>query len=290
MRLLIPEPIDKLLYTNISVNDGIPYNPNKIYNLANQCRVDKRVYECLSDGVRGVYPPDAPESWVDTGAVNAFRCVDEAVNTQTISSGDIIIEFEKGSASAVAALNSECEYIKLELFDVSGKIVWSETQYGIIDLCHNWWEYFTKEFEFMPFFIFHTPAFYIGGKYRMTLTNRNGGNKLGVALKGKIEYVGATKWEVEDGYFSYAKADTDRWGNTTLKKGVTRDSLRVKTVMHPLEAAAIKRLYRKLEGTAVLFMPTEAYDINAYGFLREPKNTWSTDRAVYGSLEIGGLI
>lgn len=290
MRILIPEPIDGLLYTNIPVDDGTPYDPNKIYNLTNQCREGKRVYECLANGVKGVYPPDSPENWADTGAINAYKCVDEAVNTQTGSATEIVIEFEKGYASAVAALNVECEHIKLELFDVSGKLVWSETQYGIIDRIHDWWEYFNKEFEFMPFFMFHTPSFYVGGRYRLTLTNRSGGNKLGVVLKGKIEYVGATKWEVEDGYFSYAKADTDRWGNTTLKKGVTRDSLRVKTVLSPSEAAAIKRLYKKLEGTAVLFMPTEAYDINVYGFLREPKNTWSTDRAVYGSLEIGGLI
>lgn len=290
MRILIPESIDSLLYTNIPVNDGTPYDPNKIYNLTNQCRVGKRIYECLGNGVKGIYPPDSPESWVDAGAVNAYKCIDEAVNTQTTASGDIVIEFAKGTASAVAALNVECESILLEVLDENGESIWSETKQGVFDDISDWWEYFDKEFEFSRFFIFRTPAFYVGGKYRMTLTNRSGGNRLGVVLKGKIEHLGLTKWEIEDGYFSYAKADTDRWGNTTLKKGVTRDSIRVKTVMHPLEAAAVKRLYKKLEGTAILFMPTEAYDINAYGFLREPKNTWSTDRAVYGSLEIGGLI
>jgi len=290
MKILVPEEIDDLIYTNIPVDDGVAYDPNKIYNLTNQCRIGKRIYECLANGVKGIYPPDSPESWADAGAVNAYKCVDEAVNTQTTSPGDIVIEFAKGYASAVAALNVECEYITLELIDADGGKVWEETKYGVFDLIADWWEYFTADFEFTPFFIWDTPAFYPDGKYRLTLKNRLGANSLGVVLKGGIEELGLTKWDVDDGYVSYAKTDTDRWGNTTLKPGKTRDSLRIKTVATPQEAEGLRRKYKKLEGRAILFMPTEAYDINAYGFLREPKSTWSTDKATYGSLEIGGLI
>ena len=287
MRILIPDVIT-LTSTNVAETDYAEWAVGTTYALADRVIVaaEHNIYESLSASNTGNTPSTSPDKWVLVGKTNAYKLLDNKVNTQTTSATQIVMEFPVGKATSLAFFNVECNSLTVEVWD-GATLVSTETKVGMTRSTTGWYSYFFGNPSFVPFFLFEH-VYNPNATYKVIVD----GNliKIGVMVKGTLESLGETQWGAELGFYDYSKTEADEWGEIYLAQGAYRDYFRGEIATQTGQLQVVRKILRDRRGKLSLFLPTDAYDMVIYGFAREPTLIWQNTQISIWSIDIEGVI
>ena len=285
MKILVPIELTEYT-TNIPENDYPTYSATTTYALEARVIADNHnIYESLAGSNVGKTPNDNKDKWALVGKTNAYKAIDNKVSTQTINNGNITFEFPTLKSTALAFLNTQCTSITVEVLNGT-EVIHSETQCGRTRKTAGWYSFFFGDFEYKTFFLFEH-LLNPNGTYRVTITGTE--CKVGVMARGRILDLGATTWNASKGFVDYSKYDIDQWGETYLKEGNFRYYARGEVAIETSKLSTILDIFASRRGKLSLYMMTDKYDLNIYGYIKEPELIWQNPVKSIYTLDIQGV-
>ena len=285
MKILVP--IDLTEYTtNIPENDYPAYTAGT-YALEYRCIIasEHNIYESLKNTNTSAPTGKTDANWALVGKTNAYKAIDNKVSTQTVNNGNITFEFPTLKSTSLAFLNTQCTSITVEVLNGTD-VIYSETQRGRTRKTTGWYSYFFGDFEYKNFFLFE--HLYIpSGTYRVTVTGTE--CKVGVMVRGRILDLGATTWNASKGFTDYSKYDIDQWGETYLKEGNFRYYARGEVAIDTINLSTTLDIFASRRGKLSLYMMTDKYNLNIYGYIKEPELIWQNPVKSIYTLDIQGV-
>jgi len=306
--LILEQTITDFISINVDSLYG-DWNISYTYGFKDIVVYEKFKYKSVIDGNKGLNPSSNRESWLKIGVSNKHACIDlksgtnticdETTKTGGVTPYDLILEFNTSRYDTIALGNVRGTDIIIEVFEssdlatpvqtISQKI---ETRYTV----KSWWDYFYSplipdlvEFE-RDFFYRIKP---VVGKVKVTITEGYGAySSISYLNSGKSEYVADTLFDVGMGIIDYSKKETDEYGDTELKRRVSRDTMDVNIQFNSERVNYVKRLIKKNLGKVVLFIIDESID-SAYehlllqGYIEDYTTVLSNPIQTQASITIG---
>ena len=258
------------------------------------------IYEAVQANT-GVQPDtDDGTNWKKVGMVNAYKFLDDYVNTQAEATNadannvyDITVTFRTSQWHGVAVLNCDGKELYLVQKSTDGTEIFTDVtinlDYSYID---DWWDYFT-----LPFFL--KKDVYINilpyqSDVTIIITKDNSPAKIGVIAAGTEVKVGDTLYQPTLGIIDYSKKDTDEYGNILLKQGNWAKRNSYQFVFHNLSLDHIYRSLADIRGKKTVFIGNNdsiSYEtLIVYGFYRDFYIYLSGPTHSIGNIEIEGLV
>lgn len=266
-----------ILSTSVTESDAPLYNPATAYTAGQQVLVtgQHRVYQALKP-TTGQNPPDnllgTDPAWSDTGATNAYKMVDEFINTQTLGGELLDVTVDCSRCDAVALFGVEGRSLTLDHI-VGGVIIFTET-FQILQPVYTYSDYCFADRIFARN-IFTALPLRATATLRIRIDAGTGGvAKLGNVVLGLSSELGKTQWGVELGILSSSKKNTDSFGRTSLIKGANSNTVQFTANLDSVEVDFVNSVLRDLDGIAAVYVAHNEGDyapssLIAYGFFNE---------------------
>lgn len=256
-------------------------------------------YECLIANTADAdnSPADDTNTWLNLGASNKYKMLDDYINTQTVdSAGSLVVELTTTDyADALALFDVSGTTITIQMY--SGPILVSEEStevFGNEYLIDNWADYFFSGFEVFPDFNFDVQGLYLNLKIKITITQRDGKVGLGHCIAGRYVELGKTKYEPKVGIEDYSVQKVNDFGETYLNKrayaktGTAEIALKtnaISKVTNILAAARSTPCLYQLNNDSTTYEP-----LLIYGFYRDFSVVMQDFNQSVLSIEIEGMI
>lgn len=228
MRVIKSEPIT-ILNTNVPETE-LEWVAGTTYEQAAVVRYNHRVYKSIVAGNQGNQPDVSPASWMDQGATNPYRCIDEYVNSTTEHSS-IEMTIRAVRISAVAFFGLSGTNMRLVMRnDKEGLVMDREVQlvrWAVSggQSCKSWSEYFfgariRKRRHFVL-----TPLMGEGTTLEISITDASGLTcACGNIVLGQMLDIGATQFGLGLELSDYSKKSVDEFGRVFLNPGAYASS------------------------------------------------------------------
>lgn len=223
MRVIKSEPIT-ILNTNVPETEP-EWVAGTTYEQAAVVRYNHRVYKSIVAGNQGNQPDVSPASWMDQGATNPYRCIDEYINSATEHSS-IEMTIRAARISAIAFFGVSGTNMRLVMRnDKEGLVM--DREVGLMrwavsggQSCKSWSEYFfgariRKCRHFML-----VPLMGAGTTLEISITDTSGIMcRCGNIVIGQMLDIGATQFGLGLELSDYSKKVVDEFGRVFLKMG-----------------------------------------------------------------------
>lgn len=301
MRVIRSEPIT-ILSTNVPETEP-EYNADTTYGVGAVVRHNHRVYKSIVADNKGNQPGLNPATWMNQGATNAYRCIDEYVNTATkYPSIEMTISCARVSAIAFFGLSGTNMRLVMRN-DQEGVVMDREIslmQWAISggQSCKSWSEYFfgarvRKRRHFMMI-----PLMGTGTTLEINITDSPGSGldcECGNIVVGPILNVGATLFGLSIELNDYSKKTEDEFGGVYLKPGAYSSSADADVFIRREELDGVMNVMTDLRGRAHCWMlentdePMHETTI-MYGFLDNLRSIIEGPAGYKYSIFIKGMI
>lgn len=240
-----------------------------------------KIYESLSDGNVGNYPPvdvlETVPTWLEISATNRWKAFDERVGSQTSQAESITYEITPGAViDSFAFLNMFCATIQVVSTDPVEGEVYNETISMVstvingVSGIYDWYTYFfTSGLLITDVVRFDLPPF-PNAVLTITITFPSETPLCGGIILGISTFLGTTQYSPSIGIRDYSIKQADPFGVQTLVK---RSFAKIMTVDILVESAAISDVQSILASyRAELIVYIGSDDIPAlivYGFYKD---------------------
>ncbi|NDY57327.1 hypothetical protein G3N56_11295 [Desulfovibrio sulfodismutans] len=234
------------------------YDPARTYIADQQCMVaaTDRIYQSLTAGNVGHYPPDSPGHWVAVGATNRGRWNDEYVNTfseDLEGLGYIEKDLESALTTSVALFGVRGTSVDFTLLDAAGAVVAERSIDLMVDDCLDWYDVCFTEPELGDRVYWQYP-FTAAGTLRIRINLPGGGARLGDVRYGMERVLGQTLLPVNPGILDFSEKTTDEKGRTRIAQGLYADLLDFSLVLPTGAVDKVRRILTTLRGRACVWM------------------------------------
>ncbi len=227
MIFIRPTEVTDAIYTggNLTENDtdDAPlWNSGTAYTVGIQCRRTgtHKVYECLvantnfvpENNLTGVTP-----KWLEVGATNMWRIVDEIADDVTTNADLIEIEMTPGLMDSVALINSDGETATCRRI-VDAVTVFEETINFALDNVFDWWDYFTEPIIRKTDIVFENIPVYGTGTLEIEVSAPGSTAQIGELVFGLSRDIGELQWKPRVRRRSYSRVVTDDFGRTVITR------------------------------------------------------------------------
>ncbi|MCU7877130.1 MAG: hypothetical protein KZQ84_10070 [Candidatus Thiodiazotropha sp. (ex Lucinoma borealis)] len=250
--------------TNYSLNDRVYVT---LESDGTTERIPHKIYESLGDNNQGDYPPDNPLSWLDIGATNRWKMLDNSVGSQTVQATSMTVTVQAKYVDTLALLNLQGDSVRVRLLDAADQVLSDDTHDLSVHESGSWSDYFFGDFVYRNSLVLPINGLYATVKIEVTLTGEQ--CAIGHLLAGRAIWLGGTRWDAWLGITDYSIKDTNDFGETYLTKRGYGNSLDVDVW---IESGSVDRVHRTLA------------DLRATPVLWQANN----DETVYESLILFG--
>lgn len=273
MKYVIPRTIT-LNSTNVVENDYPEWVSGTLYTVGTyvmRASIHK-VFKCAV-ATSGTTPPESDTAnWVDYGSTNAYKVIDEYVNTKTSNADSVIFSFTQSEVcDTIALFNLNAVYVTVTMNDGTSDIFTKTVSLdntSISDL----YDYFFEDFIFRTDLFVTLPA-YRNITYTVEVHNTGGNAEIGLVVIGKSKDLGVTLYNPTIGILDYSKKETNTWGGTYLAKGKTAKKAECQVIVDTGFVDEVNKRLASLAGTATLFVGDEREggfeSLLIYGFFRD---------------------
>ncbi|MCU7885285.1 MAG: hypothetical protein KZQ82_13930 [Candidatus Thiodiazotropha sp. (ex Lucinoma annulata)] len=224
--------------TNYSLNDRVYVT---LESDATTERTPHKIYESLGDNNQGNYPPDNPLSWLDIGATNRWKMLDNSVGSQTVQATSMTVTVQAKYVDTLALLNLQGDSVRVRLLDAADQVLSDDTHDLSVHESGSWSDYFFGDFVYRNSLVLPINGLYATVKIEVTLTGEQ--CTIGHLLAGRAIWLGGTRWDAWLGITDYSIKDTNDFGETYLTKRGYGNSLDVDVW---IESGSVDRVHRTL--------------------------------------------
>jgi hypothetical protein len=278
-----------LTSSNAPVENYPNWDSSSTYNTGEKVIHNNKIWESTIDS-NNTEPADDNINWAFISYTNPYKCIDEYINTQTISDNDIVIEFSIIKANGIALMNVEASEIIIDVYDADDNLIVTKNESAVTNIS-NWKDYFFNDIEYKNKFFFELP-FIFNGKIVLTVKKTNQ-VKVGAILIGFLQDLGITLKGIKAGIDDYSKKVVDDNGNVFLKQGNYRDTIDCKVALKNADFNTAKQRLVNLRGLPILYLATtdEAYrELFLYGYYENFDFTFNSNNYNELNLTLKGIL
>ncbi|MGE4536551.1 MAG: hypothetical protein AB7D37_05690 [Desulfovibrio sp.] len=297
MKIVIPRDIT-LISTNVAENDAQEWDGDTTYaaGVTVMVTADHRIYKSLRE-TTGENPADhlvgSDSAWSDKGATNAYKMLDEYINTTTSAEELLDVTISVARCDAVGLFGCRGKTLTIDVIS-GGTIIYTRT-WTLLKKVYTYTEYFFSD----PVFVRDVfTAIPIRGASTMRIridAGAGGTAQCGIVVTGMSAYLGETQWDVTPSRVSYSKIITDDYGNTSLSKGRLAKYLKFKARINTKEIDYIQKRLDDIDGIACIFVAYSetGYQPEAllvYGYAKEVEPNLPNSELSTVQFEVEGLV
>lgn len=194
--------------TTYAKDDEVVYTVNGI----------PREYRSLLASNLNFIPSARPDYWLDLGAENRHKLLDEASSSQTVGASPLTTTLSvDGRCDTLALLNLEAQSVQVVVRD-GLTVVSDETINLTSTLISDWYSYFFDEFEYIPQYIYVVPGLYASMEVDLTFTNSGTDVKVGHVVMGKGKDIGMSMYGLSRGILDFSSVETNDFGETYFQQ------------------------------------------------------------------------
>lgn len=297
MKIVIPRPIT-LISTNVPEADAEEWNAGTTYAAGKTVMVaaNHRLYYSLRATV-GEAPADnlvgSDPAWSDRGATNAYKMLDEYINTATAVDDLMDVTISVARCDSVGLFGCQGKTLTLDV--ISGEaVVWTKT-YTLLAKTYTYTEYCFGDRRYVRD-IFAAIPIRGSSRLRIRIDAGSGGMaKIGCVAVGMAAYFGETQWDVTTSRISYSKVTINDYGDTSLSKGALAKYLKFRASFDTQDIDYIQKRLDDIDGIACIFVAYgetgfQPESLLAYGFAKEVEPNLPNGEQSTISFEVQGLI
>lgn len=254
MRVIRSEPIT-ILSTNVPETEAL-YAAATTYAQGAVVRYNHRVYKSIVANNKGNQPDISPASWSDQGATNAYRCIDEYVNTVT-AHPSIEMTVQVGRASAIVFFGLAGTNLHITMrHGIEGVLLDEDIllrQWGVSggQSCQSWSEYFFGELVQRRRHFLLLPYAISGVELDISITDSSGLMcECGNIVIGPLLHLGATQFGLNLELNDYSKKTVDEFGRVYLKQGTHSSTADVDVYIRASDLDGAVNAMTELRGSA----------------------------------------
>lgn len=238
--------------------------------------------------------PVGSKNWIDAGALNSYRSVDDYLFTQTTATTDLVQEIDTSMANTISLMNiTNVNELLIELIDLNTNEVVKEELVSLRDYgVTNFYDYLFKPFKNKKRLVKNI-EWLPSSKVRITLYYTGVELGLGAVFCGTKEDTGISLYGATLGQKNYSVIDTDEWGYTKVVQRGVADTLDAKVLVQQNEIDTALKTFEDVRGTLSLFV-LDARDrgvekANVFGFCQKVSIPLEKSASEY-SISIIGVI
>jgi len=281
----------ELLNTNVAEDEEHLYDDSVTYKQGDKVIFNHKIFEWIDTNNGNELPTETSKRWANKGATNAYKMIDEFLNTQTKIEDELVFELDVSYVNVLGFFRCEAKRVKVEII-VDKRVVSVYERDLIKDSITNIYEYLGNDLEFVNDFVIRLGFQLYNAKAKITLTRQNNTVKLGRVTKGMIDYVGDTLWGVKNTFldFSYIQRD-ENFGTVNMIRGNWAKRADVSVVVDTAKYDLVMSKINKILGKETIFIIVEKFEmLMIYGFLKEHETILKNPSKSYIDLTIEGMI
>lgn len=221
MQVIVPSALT-LTSTTVAASALAEWSAATAYSIGNQVKVTTttphREYEALQSGTN--YPPAAnPSHWLDLGATNQYRMIDDSVSSQTTATTAIEVVITPPGRFTHVALFGLSNVVQVQCVVTADAVDVFDATWAVsrIDESLAWSDYYFGEGIYGSSLVESVTAAYSDTTVTLTLTGDTGVTVgCGHLVLGVATYLGATLYGADLGIVDYSRKEADTWGNIQL--------------------------------------------------------------------------
>lgn len=299
---IVPPKILTLLSTNVPDTTHAEWSSVTTYALDDNVKVSlesdgttertpHKIYQSLVASNQGNYPPDSPASWVEVGATNRWKMLDDLVSSQTAQATSIVVTVQAAFVDTLALLNLAGDSVRIRLLDAADQVLSDDTHELSLHESGSWSDYFFGEFEYRSSLVLPVLGLYSVVKIEVTITGAQCG--IGHLLAGRAVWIGGTRWDAFLGITDYSLKDTNDFGETYLLQRAFSNKLEVDVWVDTGSVDRVHRTLANLRATPVLWQAnndsTVYESLILFGWYRDFQQTLPGPKYSICTLNLEGL-
>ena len=252
-----------------------------------------RVYKAIADIVTTATPPeDNLTEWQDIRATNAYRAIDDFINTQTIATAtDLVVTFDwfKSDAIFLDAVNANS--VIIEVFDnlIDLNLLYTNTIELKQRKTTGWHSFWFKPFETTTNLI-DSPLFTGGSSMRLTFEGGGGDTAVGLIVFGQLRDIGATQFGSDTGIIDFSDKTENEFGDISLEQGAFRNRGSFNVIIDTQRMNSTNEILKARRGLATLYIGAREYaNTFIYGFFKDYNIINTNARKSEYSLQVESL-
>ena len=304
MKLTVPIALT-LDSTNVAASAYSEWLVGTTYSIGNNVKVSfesdgttprtpHKEYEALTAG-SGKYPPDNPTDWLDLGATNQYKLLDDRTSSQTTRTDNIQVTLGGVSkCDTIGLFMLDAQEVRIVVKDSLSVTQYDETISLIQTGSSSWSDYFFKAVVYRSDLVLTIPALYLNMTIELTVTAGAGLDaKIGHVAAGKFFYVGCSLYGAEAGILDYSQKATDSFGETYLLERQFAKVVTAEVFVEPGAYDSVNSAFTNVRATPIIYdfnnETTDLESFQLFGFVRRFRPLYESYGMTVCALEIEGL-
>lgn len=308
MKVVVPNKLTILSTTleETDATDAALWSASTTYTAGQRVRYNHVLYESLLDGNRGNQPDGKwsglDAKWKKIGATNAWKMIDEFVDTQSLAplgqNLSFCVPFSR--ADSFAFLNVAGRIASAKVYDLDededNQLLFDSGLGLIKDIYHL----SLYEYNYSPVVSEQNSTttglpMPINGKLCVEMEPGGDGYAgLGLVIVGREYTLGLTEYDVELGFTDYSRKETDEFGVTTFVRRSSTNHMSLPIYVVPDQVDFVMQKLAEVRGMACLWIGDNRDEgfksLTVYGWLEDYRIVFEGPNECHLSLEIQGLI
>lgn len=232
-----------------------------------------KLYESLVSSNIGNTPHKNPDLWLELGATNRWKCIDDSNTTLTQQADSIQYVFQTiGRLDSVALMNVSASEVKI-MAKSAGVIVYPEKTYNMSSSAvsvTDWYTYFFEPIYRKTALVDSDFPAYSDMEVTITLNDLNNTVQVGEIIIGASKTIGATQHGASVGITDYSIKSADEFGNYTLTQRTFSKRGSFQLHMPKISVDSVQKMLETYRAIPCVYVGSELYDATIiYGFYKD---------------------
>jgi hypothetical protein len=274
--IITPEVLtdSTLVSSNAPENDHPVWNSSTNYSLGTRVIVTTgyhKIYECISGGHTGSFPPNNPTRWVEVGPTNRWAMFDESGGTLTQNPNTIVVSFTGNRVTGLAL--EEVQAKSVRVVGSFGSTVFYDQTKALQDTesVGDWYEYFTLVPNPARNVFFETIPYVNEATFTVTIDNTGGTAACGALVFGPAQTIGKTQYGATTGIVDYSRKEVDEFGRAKLIVRKFSKKMNANVYIESSQTDRVQRLLSSVRATPCYFIASgDTFEVmTIFGFYRD---------------------
>lgn len=294
--IITPEVLtdSTLVSSNVPENDYPVWNNTTTYALGARVIVTTgyhKIYESISGGNTGSFPPDNPTNWVEVGPTNRWAMFDESGGTITQNADTVVVTFTGVRVTGLAL--EEVQAKSVRVVGTLGSTTFFDEAKTLPDTesVGDWYEYFTLAPNPARNVFFSGIPYVTDATFTVTVDNTGGTATCGALVFGPAQTIGMTQYGATTGIVDYSRKEVDEFGRAKLIVRKFSKKMNANVYVDSSQTDRVQRLLSSIRATPCYFIAAgDTFEVmTIFGFYRD--FTISVQNPSYSvlAIEVEGL-
>lgn len=288
-----------LISTTVLEDDEPVYSAITPYGVGDRVLLDApqhAIYESLSAGNEGNFPPSSPAHWIYVGPTNAWKAFDLSGGTVLEAPGSDLdpLEFKVSGdrVNSIALVGLQANWVRIQAYNAIEGTYYDKTT-ELLDnaVVNDWFDYFFSEINRATEVLALDIPPVMASEYTVQISDTSETVRLSTFVMGQKVNLGFTEFGAQVGIIDYSRKAVDQFGRASLEQRAFSDRMSVSMELPKGIVDSVRRKFAALRAKPCLWIGANGQyeSLTVFGFYRDFNIDISYPTISICSAEIEGL-